>query len=115
MPIRVKNKDWRNPAFKEAILKVAELLNEELEVELPKVKFKPYNAQIWMNDDIVEEKDFYNKSDSLKWAKNVLSKKKYNSAYLDLKKYNQKDDDFDWWYYKLLNNKLTEFQNMEEI
>lgn len=113
MAIRVKHKDWQNESFRLTILSLAETLQEDIEVELPKVKFKPYNASIWQNDDIVLEKDFIKKSDAMKWIKTALGKKKYSDAYCDLKKYNKRNDDFDWWYFKVIDNKLVEVNSPE--
>ena len=112
MAIRVSRKQWEDETFKSAILGVAQVLGEDIEVEVKgsgkKQKFKPYNAQIWKDDDIVFEKDFMNKSQAKKWIKKTLAMKRCENAYADLKKYNKRNDDFDYWFYKLDNNKLVE-------
>ena len=113
MAIRVKKKDWQNEAFRNSILSLAEVLNEDIEIEMPKAKFYPYNVQIWKDDNILKEKDFLKKADAKKWIKNLLSKKKYSGAYADLKKYNRKEDDFDWWFFRFKDNQLIEVYTPE--
>ena len=113
MSIKVKRKDWQNEAFRNSILSLAEVLKEDIEIELPKVKFKSYNVQIWRDDNILNEKDFLKKSDAKKWIKSILSKKKYSGAYADLKKYNKAEDDFDWWFFRLKDNQLVEVYTPE--
>ena len=108
MSIKVSRDNWEDKTFRDAILGVAEILQEEVEVIYPKQKFKPYNAQIWKDDDIILEKDFMRKSQAMKWIKQVLSMKKCKDAYADLKKYNQKNDDFDYWFYVIEDNKVVE-------
>ena len=108
MSIRVDNKNWQNNEFREAILSVASLLQEEIIIEKPLKKFKPYNVQLWRDDDILEERDFLTKPQAKKWIKQRLSLKKNHGAYADLKKYNKSNDDFDWWFYKVTDNKLEE-------
>lgn len=110
--ISIKRKDWDNPAIRNAILATAETLGEDIEIVYPKPKFKPYNAQLWLNDDIVEEKDFTAKKQAIKWIKSRLSLKKNTGAYADLKKYNKANDDFDWWFYKIVNGRLEEVDSI---
>lgn len=112
--ITIKRKDWDNIAVRNAILHTAEVLGEEVEVVYPKPKFKPYNAQLWRNDDILEEKDFSTKTQAKKWIKERLSLKKNTGAYADLKKFNKTNDDFDWWFYKLIDYRLVEVDTLEE-
>lgn len=106
MSIRVLQKDWKNENYRVATLTLAELLGEEIEIEVEKPKVKLYNAQIWKDDDIVFEKDFDDKLSALKWIKSKLEKE--SRAYADLKRYNNKRDDFDWWFYKVKNNQLVD-------
>lgn len=113
MSLKVKYKDWKNVENRKILLEVAELLNEDIEIRVPKQKFKSYNASIWLNDDIVTEKDFNNRSNALKWIKQNLSKKKYLNAFCDLKKYNKRRDDFDWWFYRMQDNILVEVDSPE--
>lgn len=112
MSIKIKRDDWNNATFRDAILGVAQILQEDVEIEVKgsgkKQKFKPYNAQIWKDDDVILEKDFMKKYQALKWIKKVLVMKKYENAFADLKKYNTKNDDFDYWFFKVENNKVVE-------
>ena len=89
------------------------MLGESVEVEMSKQKLKPYNAQIWANDDIVFEKDFNTKYDALKWIKARL--KNESNAYADLKKYSSNRDDFEWWFYRLKNKKLIDVTDRGDI
>ena len=110
MAIKVNRKSWENKMYREAILQVAELFKEDIVVE--KIKFKPYSAQIWLNDDIKDEKDFDTKGKALKWIKQELLKKKYKDAFVDLKKYNKSHDDFDYWFYKVVDNVVKEVETV---
>lgn len=110
--ITIKRKDWDNPSIKNAILATAELLGEDIEIVYPKPKFKPFNVQLWRDDNILEEKDFSNKKQALKWLKTRLFLKKNKGAYADLKKYNKSNDDFDWWFYKIVDGRLEEVNNL---
>ena len=104
MAIKVTRENWNNKAFKDATLIMSELLGEDIIIQEPKPK--PYNAQIWKNDDIVFEKDFDSRPSAIKWIKARL--KGESKAYADLKKYNSNRDDFDWWFYKIKDNKLVD-------
>ena len=110
MSIKIKQKDIDNSVFMNAVINIAELLGQDVEITASKsIKFKPYNVQIWLNDCDVEEKDFQTKKQALKWIKHRLSLKKYKElAYADLKKYNRSNDDFDWWFYKNINNQIED-------
>lgn len=108
MSIRVSRKNWNDKTYRETILGVAEILHEDIEIEIPKQKFKPYNVQIWKDDDIVLEKDFMKKSQATKWINKTLIMKKYKDAYADLKKYNKNNDDFDYWFFKVEDDKVIE-------
>ena len=108
MSIVVSQKNWKDETYRAAILGVAQVLKEEIEIELPKQKFKPYNAQIWKDDNIILEKDFMKKPQAMKWIKKVLAMRKCKDAYADLKKYNKKNDDFDYWFFKMENDKVIE-------
>ena len=112
MIMKIKRKDWNNPELRNVLLNVAELLGQDVEVEKVKCKFKKYNVQIWQNDDIIYEKDFDTKPQAKRWIKKTLLMKKCKDAYADLKKYNKSNDDFDYWFYKLENNKLIETSNI---
>ena len=87
MSIKVSRKNWNDETFRNVILNIAEILKEEIEVELPKTSFKPYNVQIWRDDNILLEKDFLRKSEAIAWIKKILNMKKYKDSYADLKKY----------------------------
>lgn len=113
MAIRVSQKNWNDEEFRIATLTIAQLLGEEIEVEIPKIEFKSYNAQIWKNDDILFEKDFDSRKDALKWIKLKLLKESH--AYADLKKYNKKHDDFDWWFYRVKDSKLVDVTDEGEL
>ena len=104
MAIKITRKDWNNQALKDITLVMSELTGEDIIIVEPKLKL--YNAQIWKNDDIVFEKDFDDKLSALKWIKSKLEKE--SLAYADLKRYNNKRDDFDWWFYKVKNNQLVD-------
>ena len=108
MAIRVSQKNWQDKTFRDTILGVAEILKEEIEIELPKQEFKPYNVQIWKDDNILLERDFLKKSLALKWIRRVLKMNKYKDAYADLKKYNKTNDDFDYWFFKQEDKKVVE-------
>lgn len=112
MSIRVSRNDWNDETFRSAILGVAQILKEDIEIEVrgngKKQKFKPYNAQIWKDDNIILEKDFMRKHQALKWIRKVLVMKKCENAFADLKKYNTKNDDFDYWFFKVEENKVIE-------
>lgn len=114
MAIKVKEKDWKVKEFRESVLTVAETFGQDIVIQKRKQKFKPYNVQIWLNDNIEKEKDFLRKSQAMKWLKSVLMMHKYEKAYADLKKYNQNDDDFDYWFYSKVGNKVIEVPTIEE-
>ena len=108
MAIKISRKNWEDKEYRDVVLSVAEILGEDVEITYPKSKFKPYNVQIWKSAIILLEKDFYKKSQAKKWITKVLKMKKCENAYADLKKYNKSNDDFDWWFYRIINDKLTE-------
>ena len=112
MSIKVSRKNWNDETFRNTILGVAEILNEDIEIELPKTQFKPFNVQIWKDDDILLEKDFLKKSQAIKWIKKTLVMSKYKDSYADLKRYNRRNDDFDYWFFKVENNKVVETLNI---
>ena len=112
MSIRVNHKDWKNESFRTTVLGVAELLGEDIEISIPKTKFKPFNVQIWRNDDVILEKNFLTKSDAMKYTKKVLNMKKYKDSYADMKKYNKTNDDFDWWFFKNIDGKVQEVESL---
>lgn len=114
MTIRVSQKNWNDKLFRKVILNVADMFKEDIEIKQPKQKFKPYNVQIWCKDDIMFSKDFSNRCQAKKYIKKILSMKKYKNAYADLKKYNKKHDDFDWWFFRFKDNKLIEVVTPEE-
>ena len=116
MSVKIKIKDWNDETLREATLAFAESLGEDVEIIYPKTKFKPYNVQIWKDDDILEEKDFLTKNQAKKWIRGKLSLNKYRTAYADLKKYNKSNDDFDWWFYKWSSesSKIIEINSPEE-
>ena len=114
MPLRVSNKDWNNPPFRDSVLRFAEHFQMDIEVELPKKEFLPYNVQIWVGDDIAEAKDFKYVKDARKWISEKLHEDKYHNAYADLKKYNIREDDFDWWFYILRNGSIEDVIDPEE-
>ena len=111
MAIKVTRENWNNKTFKDATLIMSELLGEDIIIQEPKPK--PYNAQIWKNDDIVFEKDFDSRPSAIKWIKARL--KNEVNAYADLKKFNKSRDDFDWWFFKVKDNKLVDVTDRGEL
>ena len=112
MSIKISKKDWEDKTFRDVVLSVAEILKQEIEIELPKTSFKPYNVQIWRDDDILLEEDFLKKSQAISWIKEALSRDDCKNSYADLKKYNERNDDFDYWFFKLEDNKVVEIDNI---
>ena len=108
MTIKVSQENWKDEEYRNVILGVAEILGEDVTIVMPKEEKQLYNVQIWKDDDILLEKDFDKKSQAKKWITKVLKMKKCENAYADLKKYNKSNDDFDWWFYRIINDKLTE-------
>ena len=111
MAIKVKRKHWDDETFRNAVLNVAELLQEDVEIVYPK-RVKLYNVQVWKDDNIIFEHNFTKRSQAMKYIKKVLHMRKCKGAYADLKKYSNNTDDFSWWYYKLENNKIVETFNI---
>ena len=111
MALKISRKDWDDENYKSAILGVAEVLHEDIEIVYPR-RVKLYNVQIWASDKILLERDFMKRSQAMKWIKKTLAMRKCRDAYADLKKYNKNNDDFDWWFYKLENNKVVETLNI---
>jgi len=107
MAIKIKRKDWEDSIIRNAVLSVAELLHEDISVVYPK-RVKLYNVKIWKDDNILYENNFMKKSQAMSYIKKILVMRKCKDAYADLKKYNKNNDDFDWWYFKLENNKVVE-------
>ena len=111
MAIKISRKDWNNKTIRDVALALAELNADD--ILIVEQKRKPYNAQIWKDDDIVFEKDFDSRPSALKWIKARL--KNESNAYADLKKYNHKRDDFDWWFFKFKDNKLVDVTDKGEV
>lgn len=66
-----------------------------------------YDCSIWLDEnDELCQKDFHTKKEAMDYAKKVL--KDNPSAYADLKHWNAKGDDYDYWFYRLENGKLKE-------
>ena len=70
-----------------------------------------YDCSIWLDEnDELCQKDFHTKKEALDYAKKVL--KDNPSAYADLKHWNAKGDDYDYWFYRLENGKLKEVHDI---
>ena len=108
MTIRVSRDDWRNEAFRNATLLLAESFGTDVEIEVPKKEHLPYQVQIWLGDDVTEASEFTRKADALKWSKERLSDPKNAGGVADVKKYNKAGDDFDWQFYVLSEGRLEE-------
>lgn len=101
MAIVVKRKDWDDPSFRNATLSVAEVLGEDIEVIYPTKKFYPFTVQLWIEDNMVEEKEFKDRLSALKWARKRLSLKKNSQATAELKKFKKTNELDDYWVYRL--------------
>ena len=107
MALKILRKNWDDKSYRELMLGVAEILHEDIDIIYSK-NVRPYNVQIWKDDNIILERNFAKRPQALKWIKKVLVMRKCKDAYADLKKFNKKGDDFDYWYYKLENKKVVE-------
>jgi len=108
MTIKVSASDWENPVFRNSVLMLAEQFGNDIEIETVRKPLPPYNAQVWLNDDIVASNDFKTKKEAKKWIASELAKRP--NAEADLRKYNKRGDDFDGFVYRLVDGVIAEVE-----
>lgn len=108
MSVTISRSDWDNDALRESALRLAEALGEDLEVVYEREAIKPYNVRLWLHDDVMASEDFDRKSDALAWSRNALSEAADPECVADVRKFNSTGDDFDWWFYRLVDGRLKQ-------
>lgn len=93
MVLTVKHEDWRKSS--EAILQLAELLKEDVEIKIPGKNPKSYFVSVIYRNNLILDIGFNTEQEAIAWCKN--NSDKYNDSYLFLRAYNEKKDDFDVW------------------